>query len=75
MPPKGFPIVLFDMHTAEDIGFDKFDILSQRDIGHIDDTVKIIEKNRGIRINIRDTKISKNEPSANVYLAEGRTIG
>ncbi|PTS89655.1 DNA polymerase III subunit alpha, partial [Flavobacterium sp. HMWF030] len=54
MPPKGFPIVLFDMHTAEDIGFDKFDILSQRGIGHIDDTVKIIEKNRGIRINIRD---------------------
>ncbi|WP_433763711.1 DNA polymerase III subunit alpha [Flavobacterium ginsenosidimutans] len=75
MPPKGFPIVLFDMHTAEDIGFDKFDILSQRGIGHIDDTVKIIEKNRGIRINIRDTAISKNEQSANKYLAEGRTIG
>lgn len=75
MPPKGFPIVLFDMHTAEDIGFDKFDILSQRGIGHIDDTVKLIEQNKGIRINIRDTKISKNEESANVYLAEGRTIG
>ncbi|RKR08181.1 DNA polymerase III alpha subunit [Flavobacterium sp. 90] len=75
MPPKGFPIVLFDMHTAEDIGFDKFDILSQRGIGHIDDTVKIIEQNRGIRINIRDTRLSKNEQSANVYLAEGRTIG
>ncbi len=75
MPPKGFPIVLFDMHTAEDIGFDKFDILSQRGIGHIDDTVKLIEQNRGIRINIRDTRISKNEKSANVYLAEGRTIG
>lgn len=75
MPPKGFPIVLFDMHVAEDIGFEKFDILSQRGIGHIDDTVKIIEKNRGIRINIRDTRISKNEKSANTYLAEGRTIG
>jgi DNA polymerase-3 subunit alpha/error-prone DNA polymerase len=22
MPPKGFPIVLFDMHVAEDIGFE-----------------------------------------------------
>ena len=75
MPPKGFPIVLFDMHTAEDIGFDKFDILSQRGIGHIDDTVKIIEQNRGIRINIRDTRLSKDEKSANVYLAQGRTIG
>jgi DNA-directed DNA polymerase III PolC len=75
MPPKGFPIALFDMHVAEDIGFEKFDILSQRGIGHIDDSVKLIEKNRGIRINIRDTSISKNEEKANKYLAEGKTIG
>jgi DNA-directed DNA polymerase III PolC len=75
MPPKGFPIVLFDMHVAEDIGFEKFDILSQRGIGHIDDTVKLIEKNRGIRVNIRDTSISKNEALANNYLSQGKTIG
>ncbi len=55
MPPKGFPIVQFDMHVAEDIGFDKFDILSQRGIGHIDDTVKLIRENRGIEVDIRDT--------------------
>ncbi|MFD2939151.1 DNA polymerase III subunit alpha [Flavobacterium notoginsengisoli] len=75
MPPKGFPIVLFDMHTAEDIGLEKFDILSQRGIGHIDDSVKLIEKNRGIRLNIRDTTISKNEIRCNEYLGEGKTIG
>lgn len=75
MPPKGFPIVLFDMHVAEAIGFEKFDILSQRGIGHIDDTVKLVAKNRGIRINIRDTKISKNELKANSFLSQGKTIG
>ncbi|MBU0941346.1 MAG: DNA polymerase III subunit alpha [Bacteroidetes bacterium] len=75
MPPKGFPIVLFDMHVAEAIGFEKFDILSQRGIGHIDDTVKLVAKNRGIQINIRDTKISKNEAKANMYLSKGNTIG
>ncbi|MFV8379313.1 DNA polymerase III subunit alpha [Flavobacterium sp. LB3R33] len=75
MPPKGFPIVLFDMHVAEAIGFEKFDILSQRGIGHIDDTVKLIAKNRGIQINIRDTRISKNEAEANSFLAQGKTIG
>ncbi|MBP4142011.1 DNA polymerase III subunit alpha [Flavobacterium sp. P4023] len=75
MPPKGFPIVLFDMHVAESIGFEKFDILSQRGIGHIDDTVKLVAKNRGIRINIRDTKISKNELKANSFLSQGKTIG
>lgn len=75
MPPKGFPIVLFDMHTAEDIGLEKFDILSQRGIGHIDDSVKLIEKNRGIRLNIRDTSISKNEARCNKFLQQGKTIG
>lgn len=75
MPPKGFPIVQFDMHVAEEIGFDKFDILSQRGIGHIDDSVKLIKKNRGIDVNIRDTSISKDEASCNEYLGQGKTIG
>ncbi|WP_262685705.1 hypothetical protein [Chryseobacterium nematophagum] len=39
MPPKGFPIIQFDMHIAEDIGFEKFDILSQRGLGTINDTI------------------------------------
>nr|WP_294933020.1 DNA polymerase III subunit alpha [uncultured Flavobacterium sp.] len=72
---KGFPIVLFDMHIAEDIGLEKFDILSQRGIGHIDDSVKLIEKNCGIRLNIRDTSISKNETRCNEFLGVGNTIG
>lgn len=75
MPPKGFPIVLFDMHIAEEIGFDKFDILSQRGIGHIDDSVKLIEKNRGIKVDIRNTSISKDEAVCNSHLAKGDTIG
>jgi len=75
MPPKGFPIVQFDMHVAEDIGFDKFDILSQRGIGHIDDSVKLIKKNRGIDVDIRDTSISKDEVVCNEFLGRGKTIG
>ena len=75
MPPKGFPIVQFDMHIAEDIGLEKFDILSQRGIGHIEDTVKLIQKNRGITVPIRDTRLSKNETLANVFLSSGKTIG
>lgn len=75
MPPKGFPIVQFDMHVAEDIGFDKFDILSQRGIGHIDESVRLIKKNQGITVDIRDTRISKDEKTANAYLAIGKTIG
>ncbi|RKS03091.1 DNA polymerase III subunit alpha [Flavobacterium sp. 102] len=75
MPPKGFPIVQFDMHVAEDIGFDKFDILSQRGIGHIDDTVKLIKENQGITVDIRDTSLSKDEKTCNELLSQGKTIG
>jgi len=75
MPPKGFPIVQFDMHIAEDIGFEKFDILSQRGLGTIDDTVKLVEKNRGIKVNIKDVSISKNEIKCNEFLSRGKTIG
>ena len=75
MPPKGFPIVQFDMHVAESIGFEKFDILSQRGIGHIDDTVKLVRKNQNIDVDIRDTSISKDEAKCNDFLSQGRTIG
>lgn len=75
MPPKGFPIVQFDMHMAENIGFEKFDILSQRGLGTINDTVKLIKKNRGITVHIKDTTISKDEKQCNEHLAKGNTIG
>lgn len=75
MPPKGFPIVQFDMHVAEDIGFDKFDILSQRGLGSIKDAVTIIEQNRGEKVDICNIALSKDEPKANTYLAVGKTIG
>lgn len=74
-PPKEFPIVQFDMYTAEDIGLEKFDILSQRGLGTIKDAVNLIEEKRGITIDIEDTRISKNETLCNEYLSIGKTIG
>ena len=75
IPPKGFPIVQFDMNVAEDIGLEKFDILSQRGLGTINDTVALIKKTRGITVDIRDTALSKDEEKTNEYLAVGKTIG
>ncbi|MDZ7743222.1 MAG: PHP domain-containing protein [Bacteroidota bacterium] len=49
LPPKGLPTVQWDMYVAEDIGFEKLDILSQRGIGHINEAVEIIRENRGRR--------------------------
>lgn len=44
------------MHVAEDIGLYKFDILSQRGLGHIKDAVELVKSNRGIDIDIHQTK-------------------
>ncbi len=41
-PPKGFPVTQFSMLEAEDIGLHKFDILSQRGLGHIRDAVELV---------------------------------
>lgn len=75
MPPKGFPIVQFDMHVAEDIGLEKFDILSQRGIGTINDAVKLIKNNKNIDVDIRDNRLSINEEECNKFLSQGKTIG
>jgi len=73
--PKGFPIVQFDMHIAEDIGFEKFDILSQRGLGTIASTVALLQENRGITVDIKNISLSKNDSLCNTYLEVGNTLG
>lgn len=45
-PPKGYPTAQINMYTAENINFEKFDILSQRGIGHIKDCCKLVAQNK-----------------------------
>ena len=40
------------MYVAEDIGFEKLDILSQRGIGHIRESAEIIRANRQINVDV-----------------------
>ena len=75
MPPKGFPTTQWDMYVAEDIGFEKFDILSQRGLGHIRDCVELVSKNKGFEIDIREVEKFKMDSQINQYLSTGETIG
>lgn len=75
MPPKGFPTAQFDMYIAEDIGFEKLDILSQRGIGHIKDCADIVYKNRGIKIDVHEIEKFKTDPRVKEQLKSGDTIG
>lgn len=75
MYPKGYAVVQFDMDIAEDIGYEKFDILSQRGLGTISDCVKLIKTNCGLDVNIEDRSLSLNESLTNERLKRGKTIG
>ena len=75
LPPKGFQTTQWDMYVAEDIGFEKLDILSQRGIGHINDSIGIIERNRKVKIDIHRVQELKNDPQVKQQLKIGETIG
>lgn len=75
LPPKGFPTVQFDMYLAEEIGFEKFDILSQRGIGHIKDAADIIFENKGIKVDVHDIDKFKKDKQVAKQLKSGDTIG
>ena len=75
LPPKGLPTVQWDMYTAESIGFEKFDILSQRGIGHIKESADIILANRGIKIDVHAVDKFKNDVRVQQQLKAGDTIG
>jgi DNA-directed DNA polymerase III PolC len=75
MPPKGYPVTHFEMHSAEDIGIFKFDILSQRGLGHLKDTVKHVKQNRGIDVDIHRFREFKDDPLIKDLLRNSKAIG
>lgn len=74
-PPKGFPLAHIDMHIAEDIGLHKFDILSQRGLGHIKSAIEIIYQNQGVEVDIRQVEQFKKDPKIKQLLRTAHTIG
>jgi len=75
LPPKGYPTTQWDMYVAEDIGFEKLDILSQRGIGHIKEATEIIQANRGISIDIHQVDKFKTDKQVQQLLKTGETNG
>lgn len=75
LPPKGYPTTQFSMLEAEDIGLYKFDILSQRGLGKIKDTLSIVKQNKGIDIDIHNVAAFKTDEKVKALLRKGNTIG
>lgn len=72
--PVGFPSTQFSMLEAEDVGLYKYDILSQRGLGHIKDATELV-KAQGIDIDIHAIQKFKEDPRIKELLKTGDTIG
>lgn len=77
LPPKGYPTTHFDMIIAEDAGLYKFDILSQRGLGKIKETLDIIRYNcpDAAAIDIHDMKRFKEDEHIKRLLRTADAIG
>jgi DNA polymerase III alpha subunit len=75
LPPKNFYTSQIDMFAAEKIGLFKLDILSQRGLGHIRETIDLVKKNQQIDINIHDIEKFKSDPKVAGQIRRADTIG
>ncbi|MEM9142543.1 MAG: DNA polymerase III subunit alpha, partial [Bacteroidota bacterium] len=77
LPPKGFPVTQFDMVIAEDVGLYKFDILAQRGLGKIKDTLAIVAQNQPEKahFDIHDVKRFFKDPVINGLIRTAQCMG
>ena len=75
MPPKGFPTAQLDMFVAENIGLFKLDVLSQRGLGHIKESLQLIKQNKQVDINIHQVQQFKKDPRVANQIRSSNTIG
>ena len=75
LPPKGFPTTQYDMYSAEKVGLVKIDILSQRGIAHIREAVEMVERSRGVHIDIHQISALKQDELIKWQLLKAETCG
>ncbi len=75
LPPKGFATSQLDMHVAEKIGLNKFDILSQRGLGHIKDAIQLVQENKQVSIDIHEVEKFKKDPVLAQKIKQADSIG
>lgn len=77
LPPKGFETVQIDMNIAEAVGIHKFDILAQRGLSKITDTIELVKENQPeaeIK-DINNIEAFKEDKNINNLLKKGDCMG
>ncbi len=74
---KGFVITQYDMYGIEDLGLVKIDLLSQRALGVLKDTVRMVVENGGEEAKppVDDIETICAEPATRELLRSGKTMG
>jgi len=78
LPPKGFATTQYDMVIAEDVGLYKFDILGQRGLAKIKESLEIIKYNRpgeSDGFDIHDVKKFLKDPIINELVKTAQCMG
>ncbi|MBN1952371.1 MAG: DNA polymerase III subunit alpha [Bacteroidales bacterium] len=75
LPPKGLPTTQWDMYVAENLRYEKLDILSQRGIGHINDCVDLVLRNKKKKIDVHNVAEFKRDELVNHRLYNGEATG
>ncbi len=77
LPPKGFPTTHFDMVIAEDVGLYKYDILGQRGLAKIKETIDIVRTNQpeNADFDIHAVSDFKKDKGINDMIASAQCMG
>lgn len=75
LPPKGYPVAHLEMHNAEDLGIYKLDILSQRGLGHLKETVRLVKQNKNVDVDIHRFNEFKKDEKIRELLRSSRAMG
>lgn len=70
---EGENVVQYDMKHAEKIGLIKFDFLGLKTLTHVNDALKLVQRNRGKQFTVQD--ISLKDPGIYSVMCKGDTAG
>ena len=72
---KGIVVTQFEMRAAEEIGLVKIDLLGQRSLAVMEDTLASIRKNYGVRPPIEESDTLLRDEATTRLIRSGRTMG
>ncbi len=72
---KGLVVTQYDMFSIEDIGLTKIDLLSQRSLAVLADTLETLERNGRSVPDLEDREMVQGDGPTRKLIREGRTMG